>query len=197
MPTDPSLLLVEGQDDRHFVKQLWEKDKGSKPSFGISDREGFDNLIKVISQGIKTSGREVFGILVDANSDPTNRWEQITSKLKQVASELSDEIKHPQLDLDEIPDAPDPNGTIIDSKPRIGIWLMPNNQVTLVNLKTSRQRWFPMTTRYGHSLKNTSKISPSNIANSTATKCQRPNCSHGSQRDMNPDAWGRPSALMV
>ena len=128
MPTDPSLLLVEGQDDRHFVKQLWEKDKGSKPSFGISDREGFDNLIKVISQGIKTSGREVFGILVDANSDPTNRWEQITSKLKQVASELSDEIKHPQLDLDEIPDAPDPNGTIIDSKPRIGIWLMPNNK---------------------------------------------------------------------
>ena len=133
----PFLLLVEGQDDRHFVKQVWDKHhngsskllffNGAEPPFGISDKGNFNELCKDIPTQITTPGREVLGILVDANGDLMKQWHEISSELKKTCK-LTGASKHLQLNPSVIPDAPDPTGTIIDSKPRIGIWLMPDNQ---------------------------------------------------------------------
>lgn len=132
----PFLLLVEGQDDRHFVKQIWDKHyngsskllffEGAEPPFGISDKGNFNELCKDIPTQITTPGREVLGILADANSNPVKQWDKISSELKKTC-DLRGASKHLQLDSAQIPNAPEPTGTIINSKPRIGIWLMPDN----------------------------------------------------------------------
>lgn len=138
MPDKERLLLVEGQDDRHFIKQLWDKHytgDGSKPlfyegterPFNIETLEGFEKLCENIPTIINTSSREVLGILADANSDPADRWAMISCKIKE-AVELGGESKYLQIDPSEIPETPPSTGTIINnSKPRIGIWLMPCN----------------------------------------------------------------------
>ena len=72
----PRTLLVEGQDDRHLVQHVWRKNYNSKPPFCISDREGFDNLAQDIPTQVKIPGREVLGILADANGDAMEKWEK-------------------------------------------------------------------------------------------------------------------------
>ena len=62
---------------------------------------------------MKVSGRQAVGILVDANDDVTGRWNAIQNRLRRA-------------DI-EPPPSPNPDGTIIQTKPRIGIWLMPDN----------------------------------------------------------------------
>lgn len=138
MPNKERLLLVEGQDDRHFVEQFWNKcyegDKskplfyaGTKQPFDIKVLEGVENLCKDIPTQIITSDKEALGILADANSDPADRWAMISCKIIE-AVELSGESKNLQIDPAEIPETPPSTGTIINnSKPRIGIWLMPCN----------------------------------------------------------------------
>lgn len=67
---------------------------------------------------IKVSGREALGILADANGDIAQRWKEITNEIKKERDHLNPKI----------PRKPKPAGTIIDCKPRIGIWLMPDNK---------------------------------------------------------------------
>ncbi len=137
MPNKERLLLVEGQDDLHFVKQLWNKHfegdeskllsyNGTKQPFDIESLDGVEKLCNIISTEINVPNREVLGILADANSDLENRWNKISCNIKK-AVEMSGESKRLQIDLNKIPNAPEPTGTIINSKPRIGIWLMPCN----------------------------------------------------------------------
>ena len=119
MPPDSSaqVLLVEGQDDKHVVKQIcWATE--SKLGFSILKKEGFDNLRSAISLDIKAPGRKTVGILVDANDDPKARWQAIADRLKK--ADISP------------PASPCPNGTIVRGnldlgRPRVGIWLMPDN----------------------------------------------------------------------
>lgn len=50
---------------------------------------------------------------MDANDDLDARWSAVANRLR------AENI--------EVPSSPERTGTIIDSKPRVGIWLMPNN----------------------------------------------------------------------
>ena len=129
------LLLVEGQDDQHFIQQLWNKHyyqkqskslfyTNQKPPFSILDKKGAPSLISGITEEIDVPDREVLGILVDADNDLNEQW-------KKIAHELKTATKHPQA----IPKHPDPMGTIINNykigkskrELRIGVWLMPDN----------------------------------------------------------------------
>ena len=130
------LLLVEGQDDQHFIQQLWNKHyyqkqskslfyTNQKPPFSILDKKGAPSLISGITEEIDVPDREVLGILVDANGDPNEQW-------KKIAHELKTATKWP----DVISEHPDPMGTIINNfkigkskrELRIGVWLMPDNE---------------------------------------------------------------------
>lgn len=107
------MLLVEGPDDKHVVRHLCNRSL-RMPQFYIKDKGGIDNLLASIGPEAKASGRMAVGILPDANDNPAARWDALRNR-------LADQ----RLDL---PGRPDPNGTVIDGSPRIGIWLWPDNQ---------------------------------------------------------------------
>ena len=110
---DELALLVEGEDDKHVVLQLCIR-IGFQPQFRIIDKGGIDNVLSGLSPEIKAEGRKAVGILVDANDDLNGRWKSLSDKLREVGIEL--------------PSSPEPAGTIIDGMPRVGLWLMPDNQ---------------------------------------------------------------------
>ena len=107
------VLLVEGQDDKHVVRQLCLR-SDAMPSFDIKDKGGIDKLLKSIDPEIKVSGRKAVGILVDANDNPESRWEAIRRRLQEQGFQP--------------PASPHPTGTILFERLRIGIWLWPDNE---------------------------------------------------------------------
>ena len=116
MPTTrPLVLLVEGRDDKHVVIQICAR-IGFQPEFYIKDTEGIDKLLEQLSVEIKAPGLQSLGILVDANDDSNGRWQAISDRLKQQGVELDEQ--------------PAPTGAVIDGTPRIGVWLMPDNQTS-------------------------------------------------------------------
>ena len=108
-----NILLVEGQDDMHVVQHLRDC---SQPmlQFSTLDKGGLSRLLPAIGVEIKVSGRKAVGIVVDSNNDLQARWDTVAEQIRSVKIQP--------------PDNPDPAGTIISSTPRIGVWLMPNNQ---------------------------------------------------------------------
>ena len=111
------LLLVEGPDDQHVVRHLWERRHGQPLPFQIAPRDGVTNVTGAIRDEIRVPGRRALGILVDANSNLSPRWQSISDRLATLGI--------------QIPETPHPDGLIIDATlemPRIGVWLMPDNQ---------------------------------------------------------------------
>ena len=108
------VLLVEGQDDKHVVRHLCLRSQPPMPNFCTLDKGGIDKLLPAIAPEIKTSGRKVVGIVVDANDAMRARWNAVVDRLRKA-------------NITPPPD-PNPTGTIIPGAPRIGIWLMPDNQ---------------------------------------------------------------------
>ena len=114
MATD-SVLLLEGQDDKHVVTNLLFLHQ-LEARFNIKEKGGIDNLIDTLSVEIRASELKRIGIVVDADTSLTNRWLSLISVL----------TKSGYMD---IPKTPSGIGTIIKQvgKPTVGIWLMPNN----------------------------------------------------------------------
>ena len=106
------LLLVEGVDDRHVVQHLCSLQR-DMPDFAISDKQGFPRLKDAIGPEIKVAGRTALGILVDANDDLAARWAAVGHQLRQVAVDL--------------PTLTTVVGSVVEGKPRVGVWLMPDN----------------------------------------------------------------------
>ena len=116
-PSPPErILLVEGIDDEQVVKNLRVRDNNI-PAFCVRGKGGIDRLLAGIGLELKASGRKVVGIVADANGDVDARWQAVTERLRR------ENLETPAtLEL---------AGTIInesDRFPRIGIWLMPDNQ---------------------------------------------------------------------
>ena len=118
----PRILLVEGSDDKHVVIHLSER-SGLAQNFMIVEKEGKDSLLDSIEVEVDIPGRTVLGIVLDANDDPDARWRAVTDRLNRLRQE-------DHFDLPELPAQPDPKGTIIEGRLRIGIWLMPDNRST-------------------------------------------------------------------
>ena len=110
------VLLVEGLDDEHVVRHLCGH-YPAMPIFEIIEKKGFPNLKRAIGPEIKVSGRTAVGILVDANDHPTDRWDEIAHRVEQAVGQAPAQMA--------------PTGTIIVGvRPRVGIWLMPDNRST-------------------------------------------------------------------
>ena len=107
------VLLVEGADDEHVVRRLREHHQYTT-DFEILDKNGFPRLKSAIGPETKVSGRIAVGILADANDNPTGRWQGIAHQLRKAG------FNPPQRMAS--------TGTIIDGRPRVGIWLMPSNK---------------------------------------------------------------------
>ena len=107
------ILLVEGPDDKHVIRHIRDR-HGDLADFEIRDTGGIDNLLDAIEAETKAAGRQSVGLLVDANSSLDDRWRSLADRLRQVG------IEPPQT-LDE-------EGCIIPGRPRLGLWLMPDNR---------------------------------------------------------------------
>ena len=114
-PHGERVLLVEGPDDKHVAIHL-SRSFSDMPNFRVIDKGGIDQLLPSIPLEIRAEGRVAVGILVDANDDLQSRWQAVTDRLRSAG------IRPPAT--------PVPGGTIIDvdGKPRVGVWLMPDNE---------------------------------------------------------------------
>ena len=108
------VLIVEGEDDKHVILQLCIR-IGFQPEFNIVSKGGIGNILKGISPDVKAPDRKAVGFVVDADDHIGNRWDEVSEKLQGAGIET--------------PSNPDLAGTVIEGMPRIGIWLMPNNQL--------------------------------------------------------------------
>ena len=108
----PKALLVEGNNDRHVVRHIHKKVERAC-EFDTLAKGNVDSVIAEIPVEIRAPGRRALGIMVDANDNLRRRWTDISRCLDGERIEL--------------PDAPAPDGTVIDGEIRVGIWLMPDN----------------------------------------------------------------------
>ena len=116
MPEDPvegaeRLLIVEGVNDRHVVRQIISR-VGSGSGFEIADAGGINSLLESIEARANYTGRVALGIVADANEDINARWQSIRSRMP---------------DRIDLPERPVAGGLIVESRPRVGVWLMPDN----------------------------------------------------------------------
>ena len=105
---------MEGPDDKHVVQHLYRKAFDAEPPFNVIEKEGYERLRDANGAELKAPGRRAVGIVVDANDDPRARWTAVTDRLRSA-------LKH-----DGIED-PTPRGMIVESEPRVGVWLWPDN----------------------------------------------------------------------
>ena len=113
------ILLVEGTDDENVVKHL-STHHGLPHIDEIAKLGGIEKLIESFPVRLKESDVEAVGIVVDADTNIRTRWDSLRSRL-MAAGYLT------------VPENPGAQGTILTPPtdtllPRVGIWLMPNNQ---------------------------------------------------------------------
>ena len=120
----PRVLLVEGKQDRFVIPELIEANGVSwgtrkNPVVFIRDYDGYQKLVDpdVISTELQASGLSALGIMIDADDNPTGRWQSIRS-----------------ASLKSIPDIPEvlPEDGLIHTTPtgiKFGIWIMPDNNM--------------------------------------------------------------------
>lgn len=109
-------LLVEGNDDLHVVWALCEKFKVPE-NFDVIDCEGIDKLIEQIPVRFKQSDLNTLGIIIDADTNISTRWESLTELLSKQGFTVPVELPLSGLVLER-----DPNM-------KVGIWIMPNNNL--------------------------------------------------------------------
>lgn len=118
--TSKTVLMVEGSDDEHVVKGICGRNNFGKIDL-IKPYQGVDSLLEAIEVRTMESGVDALGIMLDADVDPQARWNAVTDRLKRAGYTT--------------PTTPNKDGTIIDPpsdrlRPRVGIWLMPDNATT-------------------------------------------------------------------
>ena len=113
------ILLVEGIDDCHVVMNLCVAHQVPE-TFGIYQCCGKDQVLKRLNALIvRPNAPQVIGVMLDADQSSLSRWQGIQDKLTK--------NNHHYL----MPKTPNTDGTIIEKiegKPKLGFWLMPNNQ---------------------------------------------------------------------
>ena len=109
------ILLVEGQNDLHVFKNIFEKHNINE-TFDVKDKEGLEMLLKSIPIFLKTDV-DIIGIVVDADVNISSRWDSIKNIFDKAGYSM--------------PDKPSKKGAIIKKHnlPTIGIWIMPDNDI--------------------------------------------------------------------
>lgn len=120
MPPTDRVLLVEGRDDREVIYQFCNHYKIDNINlFSVYAKDGIENILDDLRIRVRTDVK-VLAAVIDADADPNTRWEQVCTALADYGYVL--------------PNRPTKEGTILEapnsSRPQLGIWLMPDNQVS-------------------------------------------------------------------
>lgn len=122
-------LLVEGKDDKHVIQNLCRRhglavavrepeESGGLIPLEAQESGGIDKLLARVSARLKEPGVEALGIVVDADLDLAARWAALHGRLTTNG-------------YTTVPSSPQPDGWV-SSEPdlrRVGLWLMPDNQI--------------------------------------------------------------------
>lgn len=114
-------LTVEGTDDVHSIIHLMKRhglDWDSHPRAPyVHDAGSDDELLRSIPITVRT--QKIAGFVLDADDNLESRWHQLSDRFKEQSIQL--------------PDEPPPQGLIADGflpDSKVGIWLMPDNQLS-------------------------------------------------------------------
>jgi len=126
------ILLVEGKDDEHVIKHLCKAFDIDKNIFEINspkenkdaaiEEGGLEQLLDQIPIRLKESDLERLAVIVDADENIADRWQQLCYRFKNNIMGIP------------LPDVPPKTGTTIDlhtdfGPNKLGIWIMPNNEL--------------------------------------------------------------------
>lgn len=118
----PQQLLVEGKNDRHVIWALCEQHQIPE-TFSVEvplveDGQGINAVLAEIPVRLKQPNLLTLGIVIDADSHLSARWQAVIQRLKEYGYE-------------EIPKVPPAEGWVYKPQnlPNIGVWLMPDNQL--------------------------------------------------------------------
>ncbi|MCU0544737.1 MAG: hypothetical protein MUE44_21640 [Oscillatoriaceae cyanobacterium Prado104] len=120
----PQQLLVEGKNDRHVIWALCQQYQLPE-TFSVEvpqedGTEGIEALLNGLPERLKAENLRTLGIVVDADRNLSARWQSIQYKLSSIGYR-------------DLPQSPPPEGWVCPSPdpylPRVGVWLMPNNQL--------------------------------------------------------------------
>ena len=111
------VLLVEGPDDEHVVRQLCRRYE-EVPEFSVEVTGNDANLLDAIGPALIVPGRRAVGVLADADDDLQSRWNELSFRFAEEGITT--------------PDVPDSGGIIMETETglHIGIWVMPDNTST-------------------------------------------------------------------
>ena len=114
----PNLVITEGKNDKHVFYHLLAHHGIAEGIIAFQEFDGISRLLEGLPEQLKISGLDRLGVVVDADTDLSARW---------------DSLKHifTQAGYQQIPRQPLPEGTILlhTDLPKVGVWLMPNNQL--------------------------------------------------------------------
>ncbi len=127
MPTEPSILHVEGKDDVHAIGHLLLRHDIDCKSVPVCIKHcggeeddiagGVKRLLAGMQIDVKASTGRSVGFVLDADEVPGDRWRAVRDRLKPVGLTLPNEI---------------PTAGFVDEasniKVRVGVWLMPDNR---------------------------------------------------------------------
>lgn len=114
------ILLVEGPDDEHVLKHICGN-RGILRLDEVKSLGGVETLLDSVPVRLKASeDGDIVGVVIDADTELGVRWQSLRDHLIR-------------LGYAPVPENPVPDGTIIDPPvdlllPRVGIWIMPDNQ---------------------------------------------------------------------
>lgn len=119
-PPKDQVLFVEGAEDREVIYRLCNHySLDNKNLFAVEDKDGYENVREALQVKPRVLGMKAVGAVVDADKDLAPRWQSLRDALTYSG-------------YVQLPEFPEANGTIIPAQkdlPRIGIWLMPDNQI--------------------------------------------------------------------
>ncbi|MFB2917646.1 DUF3226 domain-containing protein [Aerosakkonema funiforme] len=115
-------LLVEGINDRHVIWALCEQyqvpETFSVEVPMIEEGQGIEILLEELPVRLKAENLRTLGIVVDADRHLLARWQSLRYRLSTSGYQ-------------DIPETPPPEGWVYapPDLPKVGVWLMPNNQL--------------------------------------------------------------------
>lgn len=111
------ILLVEGKNDAHVLYALCQHHQIPK-TFTVEEAGSVEDLLDLIRVRPKESDLDRLAVILDADEDLSARWAQVRARAARAG-------------YGDVPDQPDPGGTLLRAPdlPRLGLWLMPNNQL--------------------------------------------------------------------
>ena len=110
-------LLVEGPDDQYVISHIRDLCAPDR-NFSLIPKYGVSKLVASIEAEVNVDGRGAVGIVLDRDTDMSSRWDAVRNRLRDAGFDP--------------PRQPDSDGTIIpetDELPRVGVWLMPDNEL--------------------------------------------------------------------